>query len=654
MTKKILYVALAFCLMSGNLSYGQNVKPAVTEIKYGKHNDKSRIVVVLSEECKGECGYSLSSSKNNGIFALSIKGVSYKPINPNGNFGKEIQHIVIQSKEDGIDIIGRLTEQGGKINAPFILNNPSRIVLDVLGKDSTDIPSPKIIVKQVRYGTPEDNPSRFRIVVELSEKCTNDKLSGCSYSLSKKADGEFSFNVKGVSYKAAPPKGKYGEEFKNVKIKPTSDGLNISGKLTAKIGEILDPFILPYNPNLIILDILSKDSSEVPSTGTKEKKSESGKSAQKGTKNNAEKQKNDVPKTNSAAQKEQKGQIKKWVLKVSTESIKNSIEEDAKRGVHITAHWAGGATLRKKMINNIKGTVLNTVVIALKEMNGEVYINGVEKAKKYNSYYAAIPDPEKMVQDFKDAGLYTIGRIVLFKDDILPVKRPDLAVKTPSGSTWKDKKGKMWADQYSKEVWDYNIDVALRAVEAGFDEIQFDYVRYPTEGKISDCRYSQQGHNWDKGRANLAEFIRYAREKIPDDIPISIDVFGLTLSSDINEIGQDLPLLTQYANYVYPMMYPSHYYPGNYGLKNPNANPYKVIDRGLSDAMARLEYSYNKIRPYLQDFSKYGPHEVGEQIRALRKNYLRSWIMWSPNNKYTWSAYKPEYYKKNIDPEYEP
>ena len=522
MTKKILYAALAFCLLSGNLLYGQNVKPAVTEIKYGKHNDKSRIVVVLSEECKGVCRYSLSPSKNNGIFALSIKGVSYKPINPNGNFGKEIQHIVIQSNENGIDIIGRLTEQGGKINAPFILNNPSRIVLDVMGKDSM----------------------------------------------------------------------------------------------------------------------------EVSSSDTKE----SGKTVQKDKKSNAEKQ----TKTTPAAQKEQKGQIKKWVLKVSTESIKNSIEEDAKRGVHITAHWAGGATLRNKMINNIKGTVLNTVVIALKEMNGEVYINGVEKAKKYNSYYAAIPDPEKMVQDFKDAGLYTIGRIVLFKDDILPVKRPDLAVKTPSGSTWKDKKGKMWADQYSKEVWDYNIDVALRAVEAGFDEIQFDYVRYPTEGKISDCRYSQPGHNWDKGRANLADFIQYAKTKIPKNIPVSIDVFGLTMSADINEIGQDLPLLAEHADYIYPMMYPSHYYPGNYGLKNPNANPYKVIDRGLSDAMARLEYRYNKIRPYLQDFSKYGPHEVGEQIRALRKNYLRSWIMWSPNNKYTWSAYKPEYYKKNIDPDYEP
>ena len=308
----------------------------------------------------------------------------------------------------------------------------------------------------------------------------------------------------------------------------------------------------------------------------------------------------------------------------------------------------------KELIKNIKGTVLNTVVIALKEMDGKVFINGVEKAKQYKAYYPAISDPEKMVQEFKDAGLYTIGRIVLFKDDILPVKRPDLAVKTPEGNIWRDRKGKTWADQYSKEVWDYNIDVALRAIEAGFDEIQFDYVRFPTEGKISNCRYSVPEHSWDKGRANLAEFVRYAREKIPENIRLSVDVFGLTTTQATNEFGQDLPLLAQYADYVYPMMYPSHYVPGNYGIKNPNAAPFRVINSGLRDAMARLELNYAKLRPYLQDFSKYGPHEVGEQIRALHKNYLHSWIMWSPNNKYTWSAYKPEYYKKYIDTEYNP
>ena len=356
----------------------------------------------------------------------------------------------------------------------------------------------------------------------------------------------------------------------------------------------------------------------------------------------------------NAAQAKKKA-AEKWELKISTEELKMAAgKKPSIRGVHITAWVAGSEPYRKKILENIKGTVINTVVIALKEMDGAVYIKGVEKAEKYKAYTSAIANPEKMVEDFKREGLYTIGRIVLFKDDILPVKRPDLAVKTPEGNIWRDKKGKTWADQYSKEVWDYNIAVALRAVEAGFDEIQFDYIRYPSEGKISLCRYSVP-HDWDKARANLAEFLQYARERIPEQIRISADVFGLTTSArDDMGIGQNLPLLAQYADYVYPMMYPSHYYPGHYGLKNPNAEPYKVIDSGLKDAMARLNSDYVKIRPYLQDFSKYGPHEVGEQIRAVRKNYLHSWVMWSPNNKYSWEAYSPEYYKKNIDPDYEP
>ena len=367
-------------------------------------------------------------------------------------------------------------------------------------------------------------------------------------------------------------------------------------------------------------------------------------------------------KTETTAEKKQAEKTKprkytddRWVLKISSEAVKEAVEnKPAIRGVHITAWVAGSTPLRTQIINNIKKTVLNTVVIALKEMDGAVYIKGVEKAEKYKAYAGAIPNPEKMVEDFKKEGLYTVGRIVLFKDDILPVRRPDLSVKTPEGNIWRDRKGKTWADQYSKEVWDYNIAVALRAVEAGFDEIQFDYIRYPSEGKVSLCRYSVP-HNWDKARANLAEFLRYAREKIPEQIRISADVFGLTTSArDDMGIGQNLPLIAQYADYVYPMMYPSHYYPGHYGLKNPNAEPYKVINFGLRDAMARLELNYAKLRPYLQDFSKYGPHEVGEQIRALRKNLLHSWVLWSPNNKYTWSALYPDYYKKNIDPTYVP
>lgn len=343
-----------------------------------------------------------------------------------------------------------------------------------------------------------------------------------------------------------------------------------------------------------------------------------------------------------------------WVLKISTEAIKTAIDsKPVIHGIHITSWVAGSTALREAILSKIKKTVLNAVVVALKEMDGSVYIQGVEKAEKYKAYKSAIPNPEKMVSDFKSAGLYTIGRIVLFKDDILPEKRPDLAVKDTKGNIWRDRKGKTWADQYSKEVWDYNIAIALRAVKAGFDEIQFDYIRYPSEGKVSQCRYSKP-HNSNLAKSNLAEFLKYARTKIPENIKISADVFGLTTSArDDMGIGQDITTLAQYSDYIYPMMYPSHYYPGHYGLKNPNSEPYKVVNFGLKDAMARMELEYAKIRPYLQDFSKYGPFEIREQIQATRNNMLHSWVLWNAANKYTWEAISPEYYKKHIDPTYQ-
>lgn len=485
----------------------------------------------------------------------------------------------------------------------------------------------KPTVKEVRYGSHDD---KSRIVVDLSGDCKERASSGCRYSLTEDNNKRtFTLTVKGAIYKKARAKGRYGKEIGNVVITPIEDGLTIKGKI---LNKGLKAGFFRDKPNLIILDISRKVAKTETAAATS---------------------------TDKTAARKKSTYNSKWKLKIPKEEITKVIETmPVRRGVHLTGYWAGGASLRKKLIKNIRGTVLNTVVIALKEMDGKVFINGVEKAKEYKAYYGAIAEPEKMVQDFKDAGLYTIGRIAVFKDDILPVKRPDLAVKTPDGNIWKDRKGKMWADQYSREVWDYNIDVALSAVEAGFDEIQFDYIRYPTEGNISLCRYSEPEHSWDKARVNLVEFLKYARSKIPDHILISIDTFGLTLSEIDNKIGQDMELLAQYADYIYPMMYPSHYYRGHYGLRNPNAEPYKVIEYGLSDAMARLETNYAKIRPYLQDFSqgkpKYGPNELGEQIKALRANHLHSWILWNAANKYTWSALSPEYYKNNIDPDYKP
>jgi hypothetical protein len=324
------------------------------------------------------------------------------------------------------------------------------------------------------------------------------------------------------------------------------------------------------------------------------------------------------------------------------------------RGIHLTSWGAGSKKFRRQILEKVRDSVINTVVVAIKETDGKVYISGVENAHKYGSYVPAISNPEEMIEDFKKAGLYKIARIVVFKDNYLTRQRQDLAVKTPEGKIWKSFNGSTWVDPYNKEIWDYNMEIAIKCAMLGFDEIQFDYIRFPSEGKISMCRYSKP-HTDQSAINNLKEFLKYVREKLqPHNVQISAAIFGLTttIAHDMG-IGQNIETLAQYSDYIYPMMYPSHYEKGNYGLKNPNASPFKVINYGMRDARARLLENYCKIRPYLQDFSlghRYGPNEVRAQIIAARRNFIKSWILWNPGNRYTWSALTPHSYKMFIEP----
>lgn len=359
----------------------------------------------------------------------------------------------------------------------------------------------------------------------------------------------------------------------------------------------------------------------------------------------------------TGAEKAAAGRPEPARVAVSTTELKGLISAERQvRGIHLTCWGAGSAKTRRDLLKKISGSVINAVVVAIKETDGKVYIPGVEAASRYGAHENAIPDPEAMLKDFKGAGLYTIARIVVFKDKILPKARKDLAVRTPSGDLWRSRNGATWLDPYNREVWDYTLDIAERAARLGFDEIQFDYIRYPSEGDTSLCRYSKP-HNRQTATRNLGEFLEYARKRLsPYKVKISADVFGLTttVKNDMG-IGQDIATLASGADYVYPMMYPSHYYSGEYNLKNPNSQPFKVIDRGLKDAMGKLGPNYAKLRPYLQDFSlgwHYGPHEVRAQLLAARLNLLDSWVLWNAGNKYTWAALTPQSYRAFVDPYY--
>ena len=313
------------------------------------------------------------------------------------------------------------------------------------------------------------------------------------------------------------------------------------------------------------------------------------------------------------------------------------------RGVHFTGWAAGSTKARRRFAQAMKTGGFNAVVIALKDYDGHVFVRDVPLAMKTKAFTNAIPDLPLAVKDFEDLGIYTVARIAIFKDDHLARARPDLAVHFPDGRIWTNDKGTAWVDPYQKEVWEYTLDIASRAAVAGFDEIQFDYIRFPSDGKTRQCRYSRADHSPATAAAVLREFLILAGQRLkPLGVKISIDTFGMTTSDDSGMgIGQTMEQMADLVDFISPMMYPSHYGRGEYGLKYPNRAPYETIHYGTRDALRRLGPRASSMRPYLQDFSmgvKYTPAHVRAQILAAEEQGVRGWILWNAQNNYSWSA----------------
>lgn len=314
------------------------------------------------------------------------------------------------------------------------------------------------------------------------------------------------------------------------------------------------------------------------------------------------------------------------------------------RGIHLSS-WTVGSPKRREAIEQLlKNTELNTVVIDIKECAGEVYIPGVDQADKFKATVIAIPDIKEYLADLKNRGIYPVARMVVFKDTLILEKKPDWGVRDLNGNLWKDHKGNSWVDPYAKEAWDYNLSIAEKAVELGFEEIQFDYIRFPSDGNISTCRYSHKNSAFIPAGI-IVEFLKEANQRLkPKGANISIDVFGLTTSSpDDMGIGQKIVYMSEWVDFVSPMIYPSHYAKGEYGIADPNKSPYLTVFIGIEAAKRKLGQSSAKLRPYLQDFSlgqRYGTGEVLAQIQACYDNDIGDWLLWNPRCVYTESALK--------------
>lgn len=315
------------------------------------------------------------------------------------------------------------------------------------------------------------------------------------------------------------------------------------------------------------------------------------------------------------------------------------------RGIYWTAFTAG-ASRADELIKLIDETELNAVVIDIKEDTGRVsYMTDYGAAIATGAPSAKIRDIDTLMGKLRDHDIYPIARVVTFKDEVLAAARPDLAIRYADGRVWRDRTGQGWLNPYKRETWDYIIGIAADAARHGFREIQFDYVRFPSDGKVKEMQI-ETGGDTRTHREVIRDFLKYAREQLaPQGVFVSADVFGLVtaVSGDMT-IGQNYEDIIANVDYVSPMVYPSHYGPGNYGIPNPDAAPYLTVNKAMVDAVKRQGDSKCIVRPWLQDFTlrtHYGPEEVRAQIQATYDAGLREWILWNPWNRYTTAALKP-------------
>ncbi len=319
------------------------------------------------------------------------------------------------------------------------------------------------------------------------------------------------------------------------------------------------------------------------------------------------------------------------------------------KAVYMSFYSIGHRGLRTSIQNLLEATELNAVVMDVKGDRGFVpYRSKVALAQKVGA------QNEIMMKDwagfmgwFRQRNVYTIARIVVFKDNPLATAHPEWAVKdSRTGKPWRDKEDLAWVDPFTKEVIDYNIALAVEAAQNGFDEIQFDYVRFPTDGELSTVRFSREATPEAREKA-ITQFLRRMREALkPYRVKVAADIFGYTSwRDDDTGIGQKIEDMAPFVDVLCPMLYPSGFHAGipKYRLAVPH--PYEIVHFSTKRAFARLKGTGVEIRPWLQDFRdyaydkrKYTPKEIRAQMQGAIEGGATGWMLWNPRVQYTREA----------------
>ena len=313
---------------------------------------------------------------------------------------------------------------------------------------------------------------------------------------------------------------------------------------------------------------------------------------------------------------------------------------DEIRGVHMTM---GLASVEGKLGEYLalRAYGLNALELDVKDENGAIGFVSPNLPKLAHDVSAARIhyDAKSAAQAAEEAGVYLIGRVVVFADPTLGPARTELALQWPGGSAWRDPAGLAWLNPYDRRVWRYVVDVAAAAAKAGFDEIQFDYVRFPSDGDLDSIVYPKSRR--EPKERTIERFLAYASGRLrPLGVRVSADLFGLAATRDLG-VGQSPKRLRRYLDAIYPMVYPSHYVPGEYHLTDPEAFPGRTVEASLDDYQKAVRGTDVRIVPWLQDFSlsrTYGLDEVTDQVTAARRANANGFMLWNPLGVYTQEA----------------
>jgi hypothetical protein len=308
------------------------------------------------------------------------------------------------------------------------------------------------------------------------------------------------------------------------------------------------------------------------------------------------------------------------------------------RGVHVTAALASLPGKFREYVG-YKRYGLNTIELDVKDEGGEIgFVPADVPLARTVGATRPFYKPRALTQMAHRNGIYMIGRVVCFQDPKLAQGRPDLAIKRPDGSVWTTSAGLGWVNPYDQRVWDYCVSVAVAAARAGFDEIMFDYVRFPSDGNVAGAVYPGKT-SVTRGRV-IADFMAYAKRRLaPTGARVSSALFGLSATRDLG-IGQVPRWISQSADSVSPMSYPVLYGGGELGIASPRAQPGETVFRTLADFRRQVKGSHAQLVPWVQDWD-YTPDQVLAQIAAARLQGAKGFLLWNARGVYTKAALAP-------------